>query len=140
MSTNSLITCSTCSRCTLRICAMATPTFCTSFGPRWRSTCAASVSPRESRRMAALSTLFSLAVTRASLIGIDPLFHHLSHAARVLRHQALDRIELGFVAIRGARQQDARRAGEAHAVVGQFTVQPGEITKARLATADGHQF
>src|SRR5699024_4474555 len=91
--TNSPMTFSTCSRWTLRICAMATPTFCTSLGPRWRSTCAASVSPRDSNRIAAFSILFRLA-ERGSFIGVDPLFDDLGHPARIIGDQSLDRVQL----------------------------------------------
>src|SRR5471032_3617808 len=130
MSTNSLITCSTCSRCTLPICAMATPTRWTSLGPMWRSTWAASVEPRDSSRIAALSTRDSLATAaRLSLICVNPLFHDLGHATRIFCHQTLDCIQLCVIAFARARQQDALRAAEADAVVGQFAVQTAHATQ-----------
>src|SRR3979490_2375688 len=122
---NSCMTSSTWSRCTLRICAMATPTRCTSLGPMWRSTWAASVSPRDSKKIAALSILVSLALaaTRVSVIAVDPFLHNLGHAARVFGHQALDRVELGVVAVVGARQQNRLAATEADPILGQIAAQ-----------------
>src|SRR5689334_5938689 len=134
MSTNSLMTCSTCSRCTLPIWAMATPTRWTSLGPMWRSTCAASVEPRDSSRIAALSTRDSLATAaRLSLICVNPLFHDLGHATRIFCHQTLDCVQLCVIAFARARQQDAGRATEADAVVGQFAVQAAHATEFHVA-------
>src|SRR3990167_952414 len=135
MSTNSPITCSTFSRCTLRMPAMATPTRCTSFGPRWRSTCAASVSPSDSRRIAAFSTLLNLVAVRLSFIGVDPLFHHLGDATRIFRHQALDCIELRIIPLARTRQEDALRAAEADPISRQFTGQTAHLTQLDIAMA-----
>src|SRR3989344_7577539 len=139
MSTNSLITCSTCSRCTLPICAMATPTRWTSLGPMWRNTWAASVEPSDSSRIAALSTLLSLAaMARLSLICVNPLFHDLGDTARAFCHQTLDCVQLRVIAFARARQQDAGRATEADTVIGQFAVQAAHAAELDVA-ADARQ-
>src|SRR5690606_28855970 len=97
----------------------AVPTRCTSLGPRWRNTCAASASPRDSSRIAALSTLLSLVAIRASLIGVDPLFDDLGHSTRVLGYQILDGIQLRVVSLGRARQHDALRPTQTDPVIGQ---------------------
>src|SRR5690606_39199508 len=117
----------------LRMPAIATPTRCTSFGPRWRSTCAASVSPSDSSRIAALSTLVSLVAVRLSLIGVDPLFDDLGYAARIFRHQTLDSAQLRIIPLTGARQQYALRPAEADAVFGQLAIQTGHLAKLHVA-------
>src|SRR3989338_5066164 len=122
------MTCSTCSRCTLRIWAMATPTFCTSLGPRWRSTWAASVSPRDNSRIAAFSTLLSLA-TRASFIIVDPLLHDLGHAARILGHQPFNGIQLCIIPFTGAGQQNALRSTKADPIGRQLAIQAAHLAQ-----------
>src|SRR5690606_7640464 len=117
---------------------MALPTRCTSLGPMCRSTAAASDSPRLSRKIAALSSLESFCVRLASsLIGIDPVFHDLGHAARVFGQQALDGIELLFVTGAGGRQQywAGARRGQAHGIVPQDTRQQTGNAKSRVASA-----
>src|SRR3990167_5694533 len=133
MSTNSPIKCSTCSRWILRIPAMATPTRWTSFGPRWRSTWAASVSPSDSSRIAALSTLLNLVAVRLSLIGVNPLFHNLGYAARVFGDQALDGVQLCIIPLTRAWQEDALRTAQAHTVLSQITTQCAHFTQLNIA-------
>src|SRR3990167_8454077 len=118
----------------LRICDMATPTRCTSLGPRWRNTCAASVWPRDSRRIAALSTLFSFAGALASLISVNPLFHDLGPTAWVFCHQALDGVQLCIIPFRGAWQQDALRPADADAVLGEIAAQAAHLAQLDIAT------
>ncbi|KAG1244650.1 hypothetical protein G6F68_015363 [Rhizopus microsporus] len=61
--------------------AMAMPIFCTSLGSMWRSTSAASSSPRDSSSTAARCT----PVSCASVIG-HPALDHLGHALGVGLH------------------------------------------------------
>src|SRR3990167_2625947 len=135
MSTNSPIKCSTCSRWILRIAAMATPSRWTSFGPRWRSTWAASVSPSDSSRIAALSTLLNLVAVRFSLIGVNPLFHNLGYAAWVFGDQALDGVQLCIIPLTRARQEDALRAAQTHTVLGQIATQRAHFTQLDITIA-----
>src|SRR5690606_22252185 len=117
---------------------MALPTRCTSLGPMCRNTAAASDSPRLSRKIAALSSLESFCVRLASsLIGIDPFFHDLGHAARVFRQQALDGIELLLVTGAGWRQQyrAGTRRGQARGIVAQIIRQQAVIAQGRGASA-----
>src|SRR5690606_27771366 len=88
------------------------------------------------KRMAALSTLFSLA-RRMSLIGVDPFFHYLGHAARIFRHQTLDGVQLRIITLRRARQQNALRAAQADAVGSQLARQATHCTEfhVRIAVA-----
>src|SRR5690554_3466384 len=117
---------------------MALPTRCTSLGPMWRNTAAASDSPRLSRKIAALSSLLSFCVRLASsLICIDPLFHDLCYPSRVFRQQALDGVELLLVAGARRRQQHrpAGRRGEADGIVAQVVCQQSVIIQGWIATA-----
>src|SRR5471032_1362490 len=95
----------------------------------WRSTCAASVSPKDSSNTAALSTLVSLATAARSFICVNPLFHDLSHTARVFCYQTLDCVQLSVIAFARAWQEDALRAAKADTVVGQFAVQATHATQ-----------
>src|SRR5471032_954145 len=107
----------------------------------WRSTWAASVSPRDSNSTAALSTRESLATAaRLSLICVNPLFHDLGHTTRVFGHQTLDCVQLSVITLARARQQNALRATEAHAVVGQFAIQAAHATQLDVATGQGQLF
>src|SRR5471032_3368702 len=103
----------------------------------WRSTCAASVSPRDSSNTAALSTLVSLATAARSFICVNPLFHDLGHTARVFCHQTLDCVQLSVIAFARAWQQDALRAAEADAVVGQFAVKAAHATQLDITATEG---
>src|SRR5450830_1056656 len=100
----------------------------------WRSTCAASVSPKDSSRTAALSTLVSLATAARSFICVNPLFHDLSHTARVFCYQTLDCIQLSVIAFARAWQQNTLRAAQADAVVGQFAVHAAHATQLDVAS------
>src|SRR5450830_87430 len=132
------MTCSTCSRCTLRICAIATPTRWTSLGPMWRNTCAASVEPSDSSRIAALSTRVSFWLTAALLlIGVNPLFDDLCHTARIFGYQTLDGVQLCVITFARARQQDALRTAQADAVVGQFAIQAAHAAEFDVAAETG---
>src|SRR5690606_29614108 len=117
---------------------MALPTRCTSLGPMWRSTAAASDSPRLSRKIAALSSLERFCVRLASsLIGIDPFFHDLGHAARVFLQQALDGLELLPATGAGGWPQyrAGTRRGQAHRIVAQIVRQQTVIAQDRVASA-----
>src|SRR5690554_2305532 len=123
------ITCCTWSRFTVRSPAMALPTRCTSLGPMWRSTAAASDSPRLSRKIAALSSLFNFCVRLSSLIGIDPLLDYLSHPARIFSQQPLDGVQLLFVTGPRRRQQyrGAGRCRQTDGVITQVGGQHGVV-------------
>src|SRR5689334_9296850 len=104
----------------------------------WRSTWAASVEPRDSNRIAALSTLDSLAATaRLSLICVNPLFHDLGHTTRVFGHQTLDCVQLSVITFARARQQNAGRTTKADTVVGQFAIQTAHATQLDVAADTG---
>src|SRR5690606_10494675 len=115
---------------------MALPTRCTSLGPMCRSTAAASDSPRLSRKIAALSSLESFCVRLASsLIGSDPFFHYLGHAARAFGPPALDGIEVLLVTGTGWRQQyrAGARCGQAHGIVAQIIRQQTVVAQGWVA-------
>src|SRR5487761_2120261 len=59
---------------------MAVPSFCTSFGPRYLNTSAASFSPRERSRMALL-------LSPSSLIAGHPALDYIGDQLRVLARQ-----------------------------------------------------
>src|SRR5690625_1870300 len=81
---------------------------CTSFGPRWRNTSAASLSPSDISKIAALSTKLRFDGVSAGLVGtvgvvialyslivfVDPGFYYLGDPARVIRHEAFNGIQL----------------------------------------------
>src|SRR5690625_8013944 len=81
---------------------------CTSFGPRWRNTSAASLSPSDISKIAALSTKLMFDGVSAGLGGtvglfialyslivfVDPGFYYLSDPARVISHEAFNVIQL----------------------------------------------
>src|SRR5690554_3602964 len=114
--------------------AMALPTRCTSLGPIWRSTAAASDSPRLSRKIAALSSLFNFCVRFSSLIGIDPLFDYLGHPARIFSQQTLDGIQLLLITGTRWRQQyrTAGRRRQADCIVAQLGAEHGIVVQRRI--------
>src|SRR5690625_3487564 len=115
--------------------AMATPRRCTSLGPRWRSTAAASFSPRDMSRMAAWFSLLMWggpagpsSLRLRSLTAGHPLLDDLGHATGVIRDQALDVIDLLLIGL-GRGQQHAPGLTQAGGLFGEQL--PGQFLRRR---------
>src|SRR5690625_5267905 len=100
---------------------------CTSFGPRWRNTSAASLSPSDISKIAALSTKLRFDGVSAGLVDtvglfialyslivfVDPGFYYLSDPARVISHEPFTGIQLLLVTfVRSGQAGDGACEGD----------------------------
>src|SRR5690625_1532942 len=118
---------------------------CTSFGPRWRNTSAASLSPSDISKIAALSTKLRFDGVSAGLVGtvglfialyslivfVDPGFYYLSDPARVISHEDFNGIQLLLVTfVRSGQAENAACEGDSG--IGAVAAQSGGFQGGQL--------